>query len=150
MKLAEALLNRAEAQRRLDALRGRVLANLKVQEGETPHEDPEALLKEADRLYVELAALIKQINVRNNETRLEDGRTLAEALTDREILIKQRSLLAAVASAASERELRLTHTEVKVLITIPVASVQKKIDAVSKEIRLLDGMIQSANWTVAL
>ena len=40
MLLAEALAERAEAQARLDELRSRIVAVARVQEGDTPDEDP--------------------------------------------------------------------------------------------------------------
>ena len=65
MKLAEALLLRAEYQDKLDNLQQRILANLKVQEGDVPHEDPKALVEEAMDLHRELCALVQRINQTN-------------------------------------------------------------------------------------
>ena len=55
MKLAEALLLRADLQKRIEQIESRLLRNAKVQEGETPAEDPQALLARRDclRLYVQ-------------------------------------------------------------------------------------------------
>ena len=44
MKLAEALHQRADLQKRLAQLKARLLANAKVQEGEAPAEDPRELV----------------------------------------------------------------------------------------------------------
>lgn len=44
MKLAEALAERAEATRRVEQLRARVVGNARYQEGETPSEDAAQLL----------------------------------------------------------------------------------------------------------
>jgi len=46
MKLAEALMLRADIQKRIDQLKQRLLRNVKVQEGDRPAENPEALLSE--------------------------------------------------------------------------------------------------------
>ena len=48
MKLAEALNLRADLQKRIAALKDRLIRNAKVQEGDTPSEDPVMLLKELD------------------------------------------------------------------------------------------------------
>ena len=48
MKLAEALSIRADLQRKLSQLDNRLLNNSKVQEGETPSENPIELLAELD------------------------------------------------------------------------------------------------------
>ena len=44
MTLGEALTVRADLQKRLGELRARMVASAKVQEGETPPEQPDALL----------------------------------------------------------------------------------------------------------
>ncbi|MCD0167601.1 hypothetical protein IHN58_18320, partial [Deinococcus sp. 12RED42] len=45
MKLAEALIERADLQKRAAQLEERLVKNLLVQEGEAPAEDPQALLR---------------------------------------------------------------------------------------------------------
>jgi hypothetical protein len=47
VKLAEALSLRADATRRVEQLRTRIVANARFQEGEEPTEDAAALLAEA-------------------------------------------------------------------------------------------------------
>lgn len=150
MKLAEALLQRSEYQTKLENLQTRILANIKVQENEKPHEDPNALLAESFELDDKLCALIKQINRCNNATALDDGRTLAQALTDRDALLKKRNLLAAVTTAASEQNFRVTRSEIKTTVTVDVGTLQKQIDDLSKQFRELDTKIQSANWLTEL
>lgn len=151
MKLAEALSLRSDMQTRLDGLQQRILRNLKVQEGDTPHEDPKQLLPEMQRLYEELTALVQQINRRNNETMMPDGEnTLADALAARDVLSRQRNALAAVAGRASENDMRLTHTEVKTYTTVSVADLQREVDDLSRRHRELDTQIQSLNWTTTL
>ena len=50
MKLAEALLERADLQKRIAQMDGRLENNAQVQEGEKPAEDPKALLKELEEI----------------------------------------------------------------------------------------------------
>ena len=56
MKLAEALQERADLNRRVADLRSRLSANATVQEGEQPAEDPGELLAELDRCVAALEA----------------------------------------------------------------------------------------------
>jgi len=53
MKLAEALANRADLQRRVEQVRARLQNSALVQEGESPPEDPQELLEESERLVSE-------------------------------------------------------------------------------------------------
>lgn len=150
MKLAEALMRRSEMEQRRQSLVERALANLKVQEGETPQEDAEALLKEASALLEEQAALIKRINARNMQTQLPDGQPLSEALVDRECLVKERMSLQRVADQASQQNFRVTRTELRMVTTVPIGNLQRRIDRLSKEIRELDIRIQETNWQTVL
>lgn len=65
MKLAQALVERADLQKRLAQLRRRLLLNAKVQEGEMPAEDPKELLRELEGCVSELESLITRINLTN-------------------------------------------------------------------------------------
>lgn len=150
MKLAEALLLRAEYQQKIVNLQGRLAQNLKVQEGEQPHEDPEQLLQELLSLNDKLVELIKKVNLTNMQTPFDERRTLADALVEREILAKKRQILTTAVSNANQRDYRLTHAEVKLVVTVDIARLQKQIDQLSKEFRELDTAIQARNWTVDL
>lgn len=150
MKLAEALLLRAEYQQKIVNLQGRLAQNLKVQEGEQPHEDPEQLLQELLSLNDKLVELIKKVNLANMQTPFDERRTLADALVEREILAKKRQILTTAVSNANQRDYRLTHAEVKLVVTVDIARLQKQIDQLSKEFRELDTAIQGRNWTVDL
>lgn len=80
MKLAEALLVRADAKKKLASLRERIAANTLVQHGEKPHEDPGKLMKEAVGVLDELESLSLAVNAANLRYKLADGRSLAELI----------------------------------------------------------------------
>ena len=77
MKLAEALALRADASRRAEQLRSRIIGSARYQEGEEPAEDAEALLTEAGAVLDELESLIRRINRTNSATPVGAG-TLTE------------------------------------------------------------------------
>ncbi|WP_339248536.1 DIP1984 family protein [Paenibacillus sp. FSL F4-0243] len=62
MKLAEALVNRSDLTRKIAQLKQRLERVVKVQEGEEPAEQPEALLQELERAVNEQTILIRVIN----------------------------------------------------------------------------------------
>jgi hypothetical protein len=68
VKLAEALSLRANAARRIEQLRSRIVGNARYQEGEDPAEDPAALLTEAGEALREYETLIRRINRTNAAT----------------------------------------------------------------------------------
>lgn len=149
MKLATALSERADIQRRISQLQTRLNNNAKVQEGEEPAEDPKALLKELDALLKRLEFLMAQINLTNSKT-LAGNLTLTELLARRDCLSKRVSVMRSFLDNASARADRYSQKEIKVLSTVNVASLQKQVDAVSRELRETDEQIQSLNWTTDL
>jgi chromosome segregation ATPase len=149
MKLAEALIQRADAQTRLQQLRDRLQRSASVQEGDEPPEDPQELLGEVDNVLAEISTLIKQINRTNAATRFDDERTLTEALADRDILMTERSVLTGVIGAARP-QMRYGRMEIKYEATVSIAGLQNRIDDISRRYRELDSAIQQLNWTVDL
>jgi Family of unknown function (DUF6847) len=103
MKLAEALLLRADMQKKIASLRERIVANAVVQEGEKPSEDPNALMLEASGVLGELESLVHRINATNLKARLADGRSLTAAIARREHLVQHHAILQA-AAAGSRKE----------------------------------------------
>jgi hypothetical protein len=149
-KLAEALLLRADLQKKVASLRERIVANAVVQDGEKPHEDPAALMKEAFGALDTLESLIAKINAANGKTKLADGRTLTQAIARRDTLTQEHALIqAAIAGCRKEPE-RYSAREIKWVATLNVAKLQKQSDDLSKRIRELNAAIQAANWKAEL
>ena len=88
MLLAEALQNRADLQRRITQLSDRIAGCVLVQEGETPPEDPKALIREAEECFEQLEALIARINRTNCAVETAEG-TLTELIARRDCMIKR-------------------------------------------------------------
>ena len=149
MKLATALSERADIQRRLSQLQVRLNNNAKVQEGEEPAEDPKALLQELNGMLQRLEWLMARINLTNSAT-LVEGKSLTELLARRDCLSKRLSVMRAFLDNASAKTERYSQKEIKILSTVKVAQLQKELDADSKALRQLDEQIQSLNWTTDL
>ena len=149
MKLAQALILRADIQKRLEQLKGRLLDNAKIQENERPSEDPKLLLKELDRLSDELFRLILAINLTNSSAKFE-GASLTEMIAKKDTLSQKASVLRDFAKSASQKVDLYSNSEIKILSSVDVAMLQKQIDELSKEIRELDMKLQEANWQVDL
>jgi septicolysin len=149
MKLAQALILRADTQKRLEQLKGRLLDNAKMQENERPSEDPKLLLKELDRLSDELFRLILAINLTNSSAKFE-GASLTEMIAKKDTLSQKASVLRDFAKSASQKVDLYSNSEIKILSSVDVAMLQKQIDELSKEIRELDMKLQEANWQVDL
>ncbi len=149
MKLAEALTLRADSQKRLEQLKARLLRNAKVQEGEEPAEDPEALIAEFEDVANDLVQLIRRINL-SNATAMILGRTMTQALAERDVFKQRHAMYRDLAQAATITHSVATKSEVRFRGTIGVAAVQKKADAVAKDLRELDARIQEANWLIEL
>ena len=149
MKLAESLQERADLNRKIEQLRMRIQSNSLVQEGEKPAEDPAKLIKELDSCLERLEVLIRQINLTNCSYQV-DCKTLTELIARKDVLRLQMSAYQDILYTASQSVHRARNTEIKILPVLKVAELQKKTDALAKELRLLDNAIQQANWTADL
>lgn len=150
MKLAEALVLRADTQKKLDSLRQRIAKNAIVQEGNQPHEDPSQLMREAFGVLSELRKLIQQINTANSTHKLPDGRTLTEAIAQRDELTQQHSLIQHAIASSSREPDRYSMAEIKWVTCIDIKQLQRQLDDLSKSIRELNLMIQETNWNTNL
>ena len=149
MKLAEALQERADLNRRIEQLRYRLNNNVLVQEGEKPLEDPAALLEELESSFTRLEWLIARINLTNCAVKV-DGRTLTELIARRDILSQRAEAYRRLVEEASQNTHRATRTEIKILPAVDVPALQKLADDASRELRLLDNTLQATNWTANL
>ncbi|HKG26908.1 MAG TPA: DIP1984 family protein [Thermomicrobiales bacterium] len=150
MKLAEALILRADAQKRIEQLKQRLLRNAKVQEGDTPAENPRDLIAELDRVAADLTRLIRQINRTNAATVLADGSVVSDALARRDVLAKQHAVYRDLAATATVDQTRYSRSEVKFVSTVDVAATQRRADDLARQHRELDAAIQAANWSIDL
>ncbi|PPH81691.1 DIP1984 family protein [Rathayibacter sp. AY1D5] len=151
MTLAEALLERADLQKRIEALQSRIVANASYQEGEEPTEDPAELLADCTRALGELERLVTAINLTNATATTPTGEVLTAALARREALRARHSLLTRAADAAAgERAYRQLRSELRRLPALPVRELREQADAVARELRGLDADVQRTNWGVEL
>ena len=150
MKLSEALIRRADIQKRIQQLRQRLNQNALVQEGGQPAEQPDELLAESRRALGELVTLIKQINRTNLATRFDGNRTLTDALAERDMIVLERSILAGLVESAAIRLPRYGQFEARLERTVDVPQIQQRIDTLSQRYRELDTRIQELNWQTEL
>ena len=149
MKLAEALQERADLNRRAQQLRARLLDNALVQEGEQPAEDPAALMAEYDAAMAALEEITAKINLANCKT-TADGKSLTELIAKRDALTQRVKTYRDLAQAASRPYQRAARSEIKILSAVDVKELQKRADRAAKELRTLDNAIQQTNWTAEL
>ncbi len=93
MKLAEALLLRSDQQKKLASLKQRINANVLVQDGDEPSEEPNELIKQVFALTQESNQLIYRIHLTNAQAKLEDGKVLLSLLSLRDSYAEQHKIL---------------------------------------------------------
>src|SRR5580704_9352871 len=154
MKLAEGLALRADAARRVEQLRARIVASARYQEGEEPAEDAAALLAEAGVALDDLEGLIRRVNRTNAAAQIGAGETITDALARRDVLRARHAVVTAAADAAAGRSQggigRQLRSELKMLAALPVAQLRAQADEIARELRELDIRIQRSNWEVDL
>jgi hypothetical protein len=150
MKLAEALLLRADIQKKLASLQARAQKYTVVQEGERPAEDPREILKQFDAIAVELQKLVFAINRANLSHKIESGQSITEALAIRDSLVLRHSVLQSVVDSCTKPVERYGMKEIRWVLTVDVPKLQGQADGLAKEIRELNAAIQEAGWRVEL
>ncbi|GAB2854470.1 DIP1984 family protein [Actinoallomurus bryophytorum] len=152
MKLAEALAERAEATRRVERLRARVVGSARYQEGETPAENAADLLAEAGEALDSLESLIRRINRTNAAVSMGRDGTVTDALARRDVLRLRHGVVTAAADAAAGQRgtVRQLRSELMMLSALPVADLRAQADVLAREIRELDLRIQRTNWEADL
>ncbi len=150
MKLAEALVLRADLQKRMGQVKQRAIASAFYQEGTEPAEDAIALRREYDRMAAELATLVERINRTNLVVQVSEDRTVTSALAERDALNQRRSFATDLASTATTGQLRMPRTELRMVSAVPVAELQREADDLARRFRELDTAIQATNWNADL
>jgi hypothetical protein len=155
MKLAEALLLRADRNRTLAELKQRIQVSARYQEGENPPEDARELVSMASTVLDELEDLIRNINRTNSGTVMADGRTVTDALAERDVLRLRFSVLKASADAASGAQqqagyMRATRSELKLMSDLDVKNLRQQASDIARRVRELDARVQEVNWTTEM
>ena len=149
MKLAEALQERADLNRKIEELRRRLGNVVLVQEGEEPAEDPAELLRELDGATLRLEQLMAAINRTNGRTEA-NGMTLTELIARKDALSVKVSAYRDLIYTAGQNTNRARGTEIRVKALLKASDLQKTADRIAKEIRELDNLLQETNWKTTL
>ena len=149
MKLAEALIIRADLQKRIAQLSDRIQDSSLVQEGDEPAENIDQLRKELNEALIQLEQLIYRINVTNMQT-LHEGESLTRLMARKDVLVTRLSLMRNLANHITHSDTRYGRNEIKYVRTIDVAQLRRDTDEYSKQLRELDTTIQGLNWTTEL
>ena len=150
MKLAEALLIRADQKKKILSLRERIGQNALAQEGDAPREDVAKLIAECFGVIAEQQQLILQIDAANAAAKLPDGRALAQVLAARDTLMQQHATLKLAVDSTHKESDRYSMREIKWVPQLDVAATQKQMEDLSKKIRQLNVQIQETNWRVEI
>ena len=149
MKLAEALIIRADLQKRIAQLKSRLKDSARVQEGDEPAENIQELHQELDGVLGQLEDLIYRINVTNMQTMYE-GESLTRLMARKDVLTTRLSVLRELVDHVTGGDTRYGRNEIKYVRTVDVAALRRSVDEYSKQLRELDTTIQGLNWTTEL
>ena len=149
MKLAEALQERADLNRKIEELRRRLANVILVQEGEEPAEEPAELLKELNAATARLEQLMAAINLPNCRKKA-NGMTLTALIARKDALMVKLSAYRDLVYSAAQNTNRARGTEIKVKSLLKAGDLQKVADQIAKEVRELDNLLQETNWKTKL
>ena len=149
MKLAEALIARADLKNKVTQIKLRMAQNVKVEEGDEPAEEANTLFRRYDALMAELEKIIIRIN-RTNAAIEMDGGTLADAIAKRDNLKAKINTYRELIEKASTLRERGYERTIKFVCCLDISELRKQADDLSMQYRELDTKMQGLNWTVNL
>lgn len=150
MKLGEALQLRSDNYKKIDQLKARAVGSAVIQEGEKPADKPSELLALLERISAETLDLVQRIHRTNVRAKLASGKTLVDALAERDAYLALRAQVEAVAKAAAEPAQRHLRSELRLVRTVDPTELRKRVDELSQRYRELDVAIQETNWSTDL
>lgn len=146
MKLAEALLLRADLMKKIEHLQYRITPLLIVSDDRLPQEDPVELISQLRKTIGDLELIIIKINKTNNETPVDGEGFLMEALAKRDSLKMLSEKLRNIRYAA-----QINNSGDKNLkSTIDIKKLQAEMDQTGRAFREIDNKIQEINWLTEL
>ncbi|MGB5025053.1 MAG: DIP1984 family protein [Saprospiraceae bacterium] len=146
MKLAEALLLRADLMKKIEHLQFRIAPLLIVSDDRVPQEDPDEVMAQLRKAILDLERIIIRINRTNNETQVEGEGLLMEALAKRDSLKMLSEKLRNIRQAA-----QINNSGDKNLkTTIDIKKLQAEMDQTGRAFREIDSKIQEINWLTEL
>lgn len=146
MKLAEALLLRADLMKKIEHLQNRIRPVLIVSDDRLPQEDPDKLLAQLRKTIQDLESIVIRINKTNNVTKVEGEGFLMEALAKRDSLKMLSEKLRNIRYAAQINN----SGENNLKTTINIKKLQAEMDQTGRSFREIDSKIQEINWQTEL
>ena len=145
MKLAEALNLRSTLIKQIAGLRNRLVDCVSIQEGETPTDSPEELLKELEPLTEQLYRLVYQINLTNIQIK-ENGKNITQLLAEREALANRYGLLNDCLIQLRDNKFRYRPDDIRYIRTIEPSVLREMQANVSAKLRQINLKIQMLGW----
>lgn len=146
MKLAEALLPRADLLKKIEHLQNRIRPVLIVPDNKQPQEDPDKLLSQLRKAIQDLEALVVRINKTNNATKVPGEGYLMEALAKMDSLKMLSEKLRTIRYSAQINN----SGETNLKTTIDIKKLQAEMDQTGRAFREIDSKIQETNWLTVL
>ena len=146
MKLAEALLLRADLIKKIEHLQFRIVPLLIVSDDRLPQEDPDEVMAQLRKTILDLESIIIRINKTNNETIVEGEGLLMQALAKRDSLKMLSEKLRNIRQAAQINN----SSDKNLKTTIDIKKLQAEMDQTGRSFREIDSKIQEINWLTEL
>lgn len=156
MRLAEALMLRAELKNEADELFKRIEENAFYKQDETPMEDAKELFRKMEDVLLEIKVLEEKIWRTNMNTLCQGKKTIYDLLRERDYLIKivyRKNRVIAMHKSDYQNKMYYLKDEssvIKKVFAFDIKTLIKERDEAAKKCKEINLMIQRKNWEVDL
>jgi|GEM_PF-3204345 len=148
MYLAEALNQRRDLLGRISHYKGLLPKMIYKIEGQDLAFEPEYVLQQLKNLASQLERVVRAINKTNHQTPLEDGKSLADAIAERDSIDLYISFCKKVMQGMNE--VSCSYSDKEQTLRIDMKKVEEDLQRFLDQRRALDSEIQRINWQTVL
>lgn len=146
MRLAEAMMQRADLDKKVSILGARLNDIALINKSYALEDEPKHLFEELNKSMKALSEVVYRIHVTNMET-VDNGTTITAMLTKKEILKIRIQMLQRI---KEEARIDSCFDRTKYTILINKAELQKELDECKNQLEKLDMKLQQLNWQTEL
>ncbi|KYH34966.1 hypothetical protein CLTEP_11300 [Clostridium tepidiprofundi DSM 19306] len=148
MDISEKIAYRNEIRWKLKNIENRLISCAKVQEGKTPVECPNMIIKELEVVLDEYSEVLKTINKIKSIDISKDGNELSSVLAEREVISVEKDIMENFLKALNVNYDRYNSSDTKYINTVDASVIEKRVQELNKKYQEIETKFKTTRWNV--